>query len=102
MSKFYGTIDFTPIQLSILRYLHEHKGDQIIRADICLEFYGDSKKNRTTVFDNLKKLEDRDFVERYKIHNGKRGPPLKGWRLKEDEKSINLKRIEAIIYAKSD
>lgn len=39
---------------------------------------------RTTIFDNLKKLEIRGIVEKEEVNNGKRGRPIKVWYLSED------------------
>ncbi len=39
------------------------------------------KTSRTTIYDNLKKLLDRDILNREKLHDGKRGRPHELWSL---------------------
>lgn len=42
---------------------------------------------RTTVYDNLVKLEKMKFVEKYSKSNGMRGRPIVYWRAKGDNNS---------------
>ncbi|MEA3248431.1 MAG: hypothetical protein U9Q73_01870 [Nanoarchaeota archaeon] len=39
--------------------------------------------SRTTIYDNLEKLEKKKLVERYSLLNGRRGKPIKLWRIIE-------------------
>lgn len=41
---------------------------------------------RTTIYDNLEKLESKGIAERYRVYNGRRGRPRKFWKLTEDAK----------------
>lgn len=41
-------------------------------------------RSRTTVFDNLVKLEKKGIVKRFSINNGKVGASIKKWKLEGD------------------
>lgn len=43
---------------------------------------------RTTIYDNLERLQKKDIVERFSRNNGKRGRPKVYWKLKEQEEVI--------------
>ena len=66
----------TPIQGSILEKLSEF-GPLTLR-----DFVRKLNTPRTTIFDNLKKLENRKLIEKYSRNNG-RGRPLIFWKIKK-------------------
>ena len=100
----------TPIQLQLIELLD--RNGSMSRRDFCNAFgfetydteytrkytrtgkrietkYYDKKivtqhKQRTTIYDNLIKLQKRKIVEKYSENNGKRGRPLVLWRLKNN------------------
>ena len=46
-------------------------------------------EKRTTIFDNLVKLQKRKLVEKFSMNNGKRGRPLVYWKIiAENQKEI--------------
>ena len=89
----------TPIQVNIINFLKQN-GDSS-RDDICKAFGFDEflyeynqhykdhiytrslkqYRKRTTIYDNLLKLQKREIVEKFKRSNGKRGRPIVLWRL---------------------
>lgn len=52
------------------------------------EIVKELKRPRSTIYDNLVKLEKKGFVKRYKQHNGKVGRPIKVWKLTEEGKEF--------------
>lgn len=67
-------IYINPTQYLLVSVLNEeHK----VRDDIVK----DTKLPRTTVFDNLRKLEKNKIVERYSKGNDKRGRPFVFWKV---------------------
>ena len=92
--------EFTPIQQQIIDVLKKH--GEMSRNEFCEEFgfkthiieyiiRAPSKKKypirveqyerRTTIYDNLVKLEKKGIVERLSRNNGKVGASVKMWRL---------------------
>jgi len=90
----------TPIQQQLIYALKDHGA--MSRNEICEAFgfkthivdyiiISPNKKKypirleqyhrRTTIYDNLVKLEGRGIVERFSRNNGKRGAPIKMWKL---------------------
>jgi len=66
----------TPLRKKIILLLKK-KGD-MRRSEIVKML----NSSRTTIYDNLKMLEDLGIVERYKEGTNKRGRPYVYWRLK--------------------
>ena len=97
--------DLTPLQYSILEKLNEL--GPMTRDQLCEEFgfgkheavyldnyllrekglryevVGEQYNKRTTIYDNLKKMEKRKLVERFSRITGKRGRPLVYWKIKK-------------------
>ena len=48
---------------------------------------------KTTIYDNLVRLEIKGFVERFSRNNGKVGAPVKMWKLTTNEDGFNRSRI---------
>lgn len=95
----------SPIQISILEKLKEF--GSMTRDQLCEEFgfgkhkvvftdkyllrekglryeiVGEQYDKRTTIYDNLEKLEKRKLVERFSRNNGKRGRPKIFWKIKK-------------------
>jgi len=76
--------NLSPIQFQIFKTLKEHGSLQ--------RGYTHSKEPtllslthipRSTLYDNLEKLEQNGFVERYEVNNYKRGAPKVYWKLKK-------------------
>jgi predicted transcriptional regulator len=63
----------TPIQVEIFKELS--KGISLTRDD----FVEMLDRARTTIYDNLEKLETRKLIRRFKRGNGLRGRPLTFW-----------------------
>ncbi len=97
--------DFTPIQQQLIDVLK--KNGAMSRNEFCEEFgfkthtydyviRAPSKKKypirveqyhkRTTIYDNLVKLEKKGIVERFSRNNGKVGASVKMWRLTTERK----------------
>ena len=68
---------FSPTQNNLIKTL-EHKGP-LTRRDLVKLL----STPRTTIFDNLLKLQKRKFVEKFSRNNGQRGRPLIFWKIKE-------------------
>lgn len=84
-------MDFTPTARTCLLLLSKEK--KMIRSEI-VERTGIS---RSTIFDNLLKLEKKGFVIRYRKHNGKVGRPKKVWEItNEGERIAELIRGKAL------
>ena len=65
----------SPIQHNILKVLE--KWGPLVRREIVAEL----KTARTTVYDNLNKLQKLKRVEKITLNDGKRGRPLVFWKL---------------------
>ena len=68
---------FTPIQNSLIKIL-ENDGPITRR-----ELVNALKIPRTTIYDNLLKLQKKKMIEKFSRNNGRRGRPLVFWRIKE-------------------
>lgn len=66
----------TPLQSVIVRTLSIV--DSLTRQDLVNQL----ETPRTTLYDNLLKLQNLNIVEKYSLNVGKRGRPLVFWRLK--------------------
>lgn len=97
--------DFTPIQAKIVKVLKEngpmtrdqiceefeYKKHKVIRVDkyllwekrIRYEQIYEQYNKRTTIYDNLVKLQKKKIVEKFSRSNGKRGRPKIYWKLTE-------------------
>ncbi len=84
----------TPLQHSILEKLNEF-GPKT-RNELCKKFglrkhkaiYTDPYEQydkRTTIYDNLVKLQNRKLIEKFSKSNGKRGRPNIYWQIKEEK-----------------
>jgi len=83
----HSNVDYViPIQQRLIDVLKK-KGN-MSRDEICEEF-GYKKKiiiryeKRTTIYDNLLKLEKKGKIKRFDINNGKRGRSITMWKLME-------------------
>jgi len=68
---------FTPLQNNLIKIL-ENNGP-ITRRELVRNL----KIPRTTIYDNLLKLQKKKMIERFSRNNGTRGRPLVFWRIKE-------------------
>ena len=68
--------NYTPIQFKLIDIL-ERKGGKNRDELVAL-----LKTPRTTIYDNLIKLEKKGIVDVIEKHNGKRGRPIKFWKIK--------------------
>ena len=67
---------FTPIQNNLVKILE--KNGPLTRNQLVKHL----STPRTTIYDNLLKLQKRKVLEKYTRSNGKRGRPLVFWKLK--------------------
>ncbi|MHA1478602.1 MAG: hypothetical protein ACTSPU_10425 [Promethearchaeota archaeon] len=67
----------TPIQYNLIKKL-QNNGPSTRR-----DLVNVLKSPRTTIYDNLLKLQKRKLIEKFTRNNGMRGRPLVFWRLKE-------------------
>ncbi|MFX1365157.1 MAG: MarR family transcriptional regulator [Promethearchaeota archaeon] len=67
----------SPIEFNLLRALREV--GPLTRKDLVKEL----KTPRTTIYDNLVKLQKRKLIEKFTRNNGTRGRPLVFWKFKE-------------------
>ncbi|TFG08740.1 MAG: hypothetical protein EU539_01445 [Promethearchaeota archaeon] len=67
----------TPIQNNLIKSLQE------FGPSTRKELVNHLNTPRTTIYDNLIKLQKRKVVEKFSRNNGKRGRPLVFWKLKE-------------------
>ena len=80
IDKFYNINEvLTPIQDQLIKFL-EDNGPSI--RNILVKRLS---VPRTTIYDNLLKLQKRNLIEKFTRNNGCRGRPLVYWRLKEEE-----------------
>jgi predicted ArsR family transcriptional regulator len=76
--NFSGTNDFlSPIQFNLIKTLKDE--GPLTRRDLVKEL----KIPRTTIYDNLVKLQKRKMIEKFSRNDGKRGRPLIFWKFKE-------------------
>ena len=68
----------SPIQYNLIKML-ENTGP-LTRKDLVRQL----KTPRTTIYDNLIKLQMRKLIEKYSRNDGKRGRPLVFWKLKNN------------------
>ena len=68
---------FTPLQNNLIKIL-ENNGPITRR-----ELVNTLKIPRTTVYDNLLKLQKKKMIEKFSRNNGRRGRPLVFWRIKD-------------------
>ena len=68
---------FTPFQFNLIKALK--KLGPLTRRDLVREL----KTPRTTIHDNIVKLQRRNLVEKFSKNNGKRGRPLIFYKLTE-------------------
>ena len=73
VSKYY----LTPIQNNLIKLLQQLGPST--RNDLVNQL----ETPRTTIYDNLLKLQKRRLIEKFTRNNGKRGRPLVFWKLKE-------------------
>ena len=66
----------TPLQNILLKTLEEN--GPLTRSQLVKQL----KTPRTTIYDNLLKLQKRKVLEKYTRSNGQRGRPLVFWKLK--------------------
>ena len=72
------TNDFlSPIQFNLIKALKD--GGPLTRRDLVNEL----KVPRTTIYDNLVKLQKRKLIEKFSRNDGKRGRPLIFWKFKD-------------------
>jgi predicted ArsR family transcriptional regulator len=67
----------SPIQFNLIKTLK--KIGPLTRKELVKEL----KTPRTTIYDNLIKLQKKKVVEKFSRNNGKRGRPLIFWRIKD-------------------
>ncbi len=66
---------FTPLQNSLIRILEN--GGPITRRELVKVL----KTPRTTIYDNLLKLQKKKVIEKFSRNSGRRGRPLVFWKL---------------------
>jgi len=77
IEKDFGSKEYlTPIQYNLIKMLQN--GGPYTRKALVKEL----KTPRTTIYDNLLKLQKRKFIERFSRNNGMRGRPLVFWKIK--------------------
>jgi len=67
---------FSPIQYNLIKTLKDE--GPLTRRDLVKEL----KIPRTTIYDNLVKLQKRRLIEKFSRTDGKRGRPLIFWKIK--------------------
>ncbi|MFW9988968.1 MAG: hypothetical protein ACFFC3_09955 [Candidatus Odinarchaeota archaeon] len=67
----------TPIQFNLIKTLKEIGPST--RRDLVKEL----KTPRTTIYDNLVKLQKSKLIEKFSRNNGRRGRPLVFWKFKD-------------------
>jgi predicted ArsR family transcriptional regulator len=78
IKNFPETNDFlSPIQFNLIKTLKDE--GPLTRRDLVNEL----KIPRTTIYDNLVKLQKRKMIEKFSRNDGKRGRPLIFWKFKE-------------------
>lgn len=82
IDKFYNTNNnLTPIQIRIFELLG-NKGPMHRKALV-----KELNTPRTTIYDNLLKLQKRKFIEKFGDNNGERGRPKIYWKIKNKGES---------------
>ena len=77
IDKFYDTTnDLTPIQTRLIKFL-ENNGPSTRKVLV-----KELETPRTTIYDNLLKLQKRKLVKKSRDNNGERGRPLVYWQIK--------------------
>ena len=71
--------ELSPLQVQIIRTLME-KNEPLTRKDLVNLL----KTPRTTIYDNLLKLQKRKIVEKFAKYNSLRGRPKILWNLKDE------------------
>ena len=66
----------SPIQFNLIKALKEV--GPLTRRDLVMEL----RTPRTTIYDNLVKLQKRKLIEKFSRNNGKRGRPVVLWKFK--------------------
>jgi predicted ArsR family transcriptional regulator len=74
---FESNYNLTPIQNNLVKTLHEE--GPLTRRELVKQLM----TPRTTIYDNLLKLQKRKFIEKDTRNNGKRGRPQVVWKIKE-------------------
>jgi predicted transcriptional regulator len=69
-------LPFTELQLKLLACL-DYNGP-LTRKELVRKL----ERPRTTIFDNLTKLQEQGLVKKYSRNNGKRGRPYVYWKIK--------------------
>lgn len=67
----------TPIQFNLIKTLKE------VGPSTRKELVKELKTPRTTIYDNLVKLQKRKLIEKFSRNNGRRGRPLIFWKFKD-------------------
>jgi predicted transcriptional regulator len=67
----------TPIQNNLIKTLYNV--GPLTRRELVKQL----NTPRTTIYDNLLKLQKRKFIEKHTRNNGKRGRPLVIWKIKD-------------------
>jgi len=75
--EFDSKVYLTPIQHSLVKTLQNI--GPLSRSELVKEL----DTPRTTIYDNLLKLQKIKLIEKFSRNNGKRGRPLVFWKLKE-------------------
>ncbi|MFX1408720.1 MAG: MarR family transcriptional regulator [Promethearchaeota archaeon] len=68
---------FTPIQYNLIKTLA--RSGPLTRKELVNQL----RTPRTTIYDNLLKLQKRKMVEKFSRNDGKRGRPLIFWKIKD-------------------
>jgi len=77
IEQFSSSKDYiSPIQLNLIKILE--KEGPLTRKELVNEL----KTARTTIYDNLIKLQKQKMIEKFTRNDGKRGRPLVLWKLK--------------------
>lgn len=66
----------SPIQFNLIKALKEV--GPLTRRDLVMEL----RTPRTTIYDNLVKLQKKKLIEKFSRNNGKRGRPVVLWKFK--------------------
>ena len=66
----------SPIQFNLIKALKEV--GPLTRKDLVMEL----RTPRTTIYDNLVKLQKKKLIEKFSRNNGKRGRPVVLWKFK--------------------
>ena len=78
LEKYFSPYGYlTPIQFNLIKVLKEV--GPLTRKVLVKEL----KTPRTTIYDNLVKLQKRKLIEKFSRNNGERGRPLVFWKFKD-------------------